>query len=426
MKNIIIVILSIVILILSLSLLYQNKKELFKYIEGLGNISTAVKRAKIAEKADKSVSTDIVIGIICNMNDEADKNLLNGAMLACKEINGKGGIFGRKIKLIGKNDSGNDEECKYATQELVLDPNVVALIGGNYYSSFMSVASLCEFNELLLISPVLTAGLSPNQPYLKMTFINYPKIGQILDVMNCFMEANKLEGIAILNSSEFQYGYYFSNAFDRYIKRDAMGEKGVIYRQIFYSESDIKQLLGLMFSNEIESDANSRSLKSTNKEIQAVLVVGDILFTKEVIDFFMNIRTPPIFMATDDMETEAFLKLCSTNYVRIYFPSVYDPGLNKLAVRNFEYNFKNNFKKSPDVWAAQGYDTLKLIAAAMENAHSTVPSKVAESLHKIKFTENVSASPYISFDKKGELDNGKVIIKYTDNGRFNVLKNMQL
>ncbi len=51
------------------------------------------------------------------------------ARLAIREINARGGINGRRIELVALDDRGEPEKAVTAARQLVLDPQVVAVVG---------------------------------------------------------------------------------------------------------------------------------------------------------------------------------------------------------------------------------------------------------------------------------------------------------
>src|SRR5207237_4231256 len=53
----------------------------------------------------------------------------NGIMMAIDEINAKGGVGGRKIKVITEDDQSKQEEAANAVTKLISQNNVVAVLG---------------------------------------------------------------------------------------------------------------------------------------------------------------------------------------------------------------------------------------------------------------------------------------------------------
>jgi branched-chain amino acid transport system substrate-binding protein len=80
----------------------------------------------------------------------------NAAQFAVDEINNKGGIKGRPILLISKDDKNDPEAARKADRELI-EEGVVAIIG--HPTSSMSLASISLINEkkMLMISPIASA-----------------------------------------------------------------------------------------------------------------------------------------------------------------------------------------------------------------------------------------------------------------------------
>jgi branched-chain amino acid transport system substrate-binding protein len=80
----------------------------------------------------------------------------NAAQFAVDEINQNGGIKGRQILLISKDDQNNPETARKVDQELI-DEGVVVIIG--HPTSSMSLASAPLINEkkMLMISPIASA-----------------------------------------------------------------------------------------------------------------------------------------------------------------------------------------------------------------------------------------------------------------------------
>jgi branched-chain amino acid transport system substrate-binding protein len=76
-----------------------------------------------------------------------------GAELAVEKINAEGGIHGRKLELIIKDDRSDIEIAREVDQELI-DEGVVAIIG-HTISSMAHTVPLMNENHMLMISPTI-------------------------------------------------------------------------------------------------------------------------------------------------------------------------------------------------------------------------------------------------------------------------------
>ncbi len=82
----------------------------------------------------------------------------NGALFAIEQINSAGGIDGRKLELIVRNDGTTPEEAVKADSELI-DAGVVAILG--HMTSVQSMAALKEHadKDIVYISPTTSTSL---------------------------------------------------------------------------------------------------------------------------------------------------------------------------------------------------------------------------------------------------------------------------
>ncbi len=81
----------------------------------------------------------------------------DGVQLALEEINRQGGISGRKLELLSRDDQQQAETAKAVTKELI-DSGVVALIGPMTSAMAMAMQPLANQHEVVLISPTVTTN----------------------------------------------------------------------------------------------------------------------------------------------------------------------------------------------------------------------------------------------------------------------------
>ncbi|HTO72466.1 MAG TPA: penicillin-binding protein activator [Gemmatimonadales bacterium] len=100
----------------------------------------------------------IRIGLAVGLNDAGTIPMKLAAELAVKEINGKGGINGRPLELIERDDhSSNDSAIAVATE--LYQSDVVAVIGGAYSGATLSAAPIYNGGRrpLVQLSPSASA-----------------------------------------------------------------------------------------------------------------------------------------------------------------------------------------------------------------------------------------------------------------------------
>src|SRR5688500_13418806 len=79
---------------------------------------------------------------------------LKGAQMYVEELNGKGGVLGRKIELIPRDTKGNADEAVRVSRELILKDNVDFLVGTLTSAEGPAVSTIAKENKVVFIAPI--------------------------------------------------------------------------------------------------------------------------------------------------------------------------------------------------------------------------------------------------------------------------------
>lgn len=113
---------------------------------------------------------DLVVGNVASMTNPTSKenssNLTLGYNVYFEEINRRGGIHGRRLKLLNKDDGVVADRMVAETQALIADPQVIALAG------FLNTAGLVEIMKRKLLVDGGIAMIAPIGPFNAPNF--YP------------------------------------------------------------------------------------------------------------------------------------------------------------------------------------------------------------------------------------------------------------
>ncbi len=85
---------------------------------------------------------------------------LYSARLAVRELNAAGGINGTRVALVALDDGGNPDYAEAAAGSLIIDPNVVAVVGHWLPQTTAAAAARYDAQEM----PFLAGGQAPLQP----------------------------------------------------------------------------------------------------------------------------------------------------------------------------------------------------------------------------------------------------------------------
>jgi ABC-type branched-subunit amino acid transport system substrate-binding protein len=113
---------------------------------------------------------EILIGNVASTTNPTSKenstNLVLGYTVYFEHVNRAGGVHGRKLRLVNKDDGVVAERMVAATEELIADPEIVALAG------FLNTAGLVELVKRDLLAEKGIAMIAPIGPMNARNF--YP------------------------------------------------------------------------------------------------------------------------------------------------------------------------------------------------------------------------------------------------------------
>jgi branched-chain amino acid transport system substrate-binding protein len=109
------------------------------------------------------------------------QSVVNGAKLATKEINDKGGLLGgRPIKLVIEDGQGLPAQSLAAAEKLISRDRVVALMGCYRSSASLAVQPIAERNKIPMMS-VVSSSPKLTEGGFKYYFRNTPKEAMLVD-----------------------------------------------------------------------------------------------------------------------------------------------------------------------------------------------------------------------------------------------------
>ena len=91
-----------------------------------------------------------------------------GIVAAVEEVNSRGGLNGRKVELLSRDDQSRPDVALNQTQDLLYREKVVGLLGG-YVDS--------------LVGPISSMAARQGTPYVAA--MSYPAVGSMASRMSC-------------------------------------------------------------------------------------------------------------------------------------------------------------------------------------------------------------------------------------------------
>ena len=118
----------------------------------------------------------------------------------------------------------------------------------------------------------------------------------------------------------------------------------------------------------------------------------------------------------DALDTEDLIEAAGEAANGVVIASVFHPDNPRQEVQNFNEAFRAEYGTLPDSWAARGYEALKLLVHAMNDAGSVVPDRVADALRSLDGWSGLTGT--FVFDDHGDVVGKEVMTVVVEEGRF--------
>ncbi len=344
-------------------------------------------------------------------------SMRDGVRLAVSEINKAGGVMGRQILLVERDDEARNELGVQIAQELISKEAVVATLG--YINTGVALASQRFYQEaeIPVINNVATGTLVARQflpPEHKANYVFRTSANDAIQSGMIVNEAIKRRGFkapAILADST-NYGQLGRADLEKAL--EATGVKPVAVEKFNIGDTDMTaQLL---------------RAKQANADVILTYGIGPELAQVANGMAKLGWKTPMIGSWTLSMAT--FIDNAGANGDGAAMPQTFiqaaDTAKRKSFIEAYQSAYKVERIPSP-VSAAQGYDSVLLLKAAIEQAKSTEGRKIREALEnlqtKIEGVVTVYDHPFSATDHEaisanipvfGIVRNGRVMVAHED------------
>jgi branched-chain amino acid transport system substrate-binding protein len=335
---------------------------------------------------------DILIGVAA----DPDGWMWKGIWMAVEEINGAGGILDRQVQVIQRYDESSATQAKLVAQQFANNLDMVAVVG--HWGSDMAIAASAtyEFAGLLMICPAATSPKLTQQGF-RLVFRTSPSNKQVGPQLASFAASQGYKRMMIVSAKD-AYGRGLGNVFEMQAR-----EEGVtIVDRVSYSDG--------------ESDFSPFLTHWKELDFDAIFVAGTNPETAYFVDQVRAQGVAQPILGGEGLATEALWEIAGEAAEGVMTATYFHPDDPRPEVRRFRADFQGRYGVPPDVWAAQGYDAIYLLAYAMETAGSTVPEEVAGALRSIEGWPGVTGSH--TFQASGDMVDKPIVLDIVRNGAF--------
>jgi branched-chain amino acid transport system substrate-binding protein len=334
--------------------------------------------AATAMFATGAYAADIKLGVsgpFTGGSSSMGVSMRDGVRLAAKEINAAGGINGNKIVLVERDDEAKNERGVQIAQELINNEKVVATLG--YINTGVALASQRFYQDakIPVMNNVATGSILtkqfPNAPE------NYVFRNAAADNIQAPMIAKEavekrgLKRVAILADST-NYGQLGREDLEKALK--TYGVTPVAVEK--FNIGDV--------------DMTSQLLRAKNAGADVILTYAIGPELAQIANGMAKLGWKKPMIGSWTLSMASFIDTAGKNGDGATMPQTYVQSPSTTPKRKAfqdayvkEFKPKNNNIASP-VSAAQGYDSVYLLAAAIKQANSFEGPKIVAALQDLK------------------------------------------
>jgi len=367
--------------------------------------------------ATGAYAADIKVGVdgpFTGGSSSMGVSMRDGVRLATKEINAAGGINGSKIVLVERDDEAKNERGVQIAQEMINNEKVVAVVG--YINTGVALASQRFFQDakIPVINNVATGTLIthqfPNAPENYVFRTSAADDIQAPMIAREAVEKRGLKKVAILVDST-NYGQLGREDMEKALKK--YGVTPV---------AEEKFNLG-------DVDMTSQLLKAKNAGAEVILTYAIGPELAQIANGMAKLGWKKPMIGSWTLSMASFIDTAGKNGNGATMPETFIQVGNTPKRKAFidaylkEFKPKNGIIASP-VSAAQGYDSVYLLAAAIKQAGSTDGPKILGALQNFNTPlEGVVTTynkPYTQADHEA-ITEKEVVMGVVENGRVEFL-----
>jgi branched-chain amino acid transport system substrate-binding protein len=340
-------------------------------------------------------------------------SMRDGVKLAAAEINAKGGVLGRQIQLVERDDEAAPPRGVQVAQELINKEHVVATVG--YINTGVALASQRFYQEA------------------KIPVMNNVATGSI--VTQQF--AKEPENYIFRNSANdtIQSEMIVQEAVDRrHFKKVAILADSTNYGQL--GREDLEKALDKRHLKAVavekynikDVDMTAQLLKAKQAGAEVVLTYGIGPELAQIANGMEKLGWKVPLIGSWTLAMGNFIDNAGKNGDGTRMPQTFIQDASTPKRKAFIDAYLKSYKPAGDrmpsgVSAAQGYDSIYLLAAAIKQAGSTEGPKVLHALEnlneKVEGVVTTYNKPYSKTDHEaidfgntvfGEVKGGKVIL----------------
>ena len=295
-----------------------------------------------------------------------------GMKMAIDELNAKGGILGKQVEGIYDDNKGESSEIANITTKYITKDKVVALVGDPCTGLTKVAADIAQKNKVVIFSAGATgAGVVEIGDYVfRNTLLDSVAAPAVVDWM---INKKGWKNLAVITSANNGYSTALTPIFKQAIT--AKGGKIVLEDSI----------------NDGETDFTAQVTKLKNAKADALVFTGYYTEAALIMNEAKKKNLDIVLVGGDGLYGQDLVKLGGAAVQeKVIFYAGFSTDQPSTETAKFLEAYRAKYNEDPDMFSAQYYDAVMILAKAMETAKSADPTVFKNELAKLKDYPGVS------------------------------------
>ncbi|KAF3997915.1 ABC transporter substrate-binding protein [Glaciimonas immobilis] len=308
-----------------------------------------------ATLAHSALAAEVKLGLAAALTGPAAKYgvaIKNGFTLAAEEINAKGGVNGNKLLLVIEDEQGKKEDAINAFKKLIFQDKALLVFGPTLSNSAFAADPIANAAKVVAFGTSNTAdGITAMGPF---TFRNSVMEADVLPVTTrAAVKHFGIKKVAVIYGND-----------------DAFTKSGYDVFKATLAEQKIPVTTTESYAKgDVDFKAQLTKIKASNPDA----IVCSCL-TEEAANIILQTRTLGMkqpFIGGNGLNSPKLFEIAKGAGDGTIMGSPWSAENMTPANKAFMAAYKAKFNTEPDQFAAQAYDAMYIVAAALKNVKLT-------------------------------------------------------
>lgn len=333
--------------------------------------------------APASAQEAVKIGLVAALSGQSAKSgeaIVRGLSIAIDEINAKGGLLGRKVELVVRDDESNPAKGVIAARELVQRERVVAMIGGLDTPVSLAIVPFANQAKVPFMgvwaagTPITRNGAAENYVF---------RVSAVDELVN----------VAMLSYAQRKYKAAKPGLI---LVNNAWGESNEVgLKKALAAQSVTPAGIEKFEGNDVDVVPQLSRLRAAGADV--LFMVGNVGPSAQVVKSLDRMSWNVPVVSHWGPAGGRFAELAGPSAEKVHFIQTYSfsgtlspKGQSVLAALRKKYpEIKSLADITPAVGIANAYDAMHLIALAVARAGGTEGPKIRQALYEIDAYEGL-------------------------------------